>query len=153
MAITYVTGDATQPIGSGVRIIAHICNDRGGWGRGFVRAISARWSRPEADYKAWFRGADFDFALGKIQLVQVQSTLYIANMIAQQGYQGLNNPVPLCYDSLDECLKKLYKEAKNLKASVHMPKIGTGLAGGDWSKIEALIEENLKDIEVLVYLY
>jgi hypothetical protein len=35
-----VTGDATTPTGEGNKIIAHICNDIGGWGKGFVVAIS-----------------------------------------------------------------------------------------------------------------
>lgn len=35
-AIHYVKGDATCPMTPGTKIIAHICNDRGGWGKGFV---------------------------------------------------------------------------------------------------------------------
>jgi len=34
--ITYLVGDATQPQGEGVKVIAHICNDIGAWGAGFV---------------------------------------------------------------------------------------------------------------------
>jgi hypothetical protein len=33
--LQYVTGDATVVAPGGNRIIAHICNDGGGWGRGF----------------------------------------------------------------------------------------------------------------------
>jgi hypothetical protein len=38
-------------------------------------------------------------------------------------------------------------------AAVHMPRIGCGLAGGTWDKIEPLIDENLADkgVEVTVY--
>jgi hypothetical protein len=32
--------------------IAHVCNDRGGWGKGFVMAISQRWPQPEMEYRA-----------------------------------------------------------------------------------------------------
>ena len=32
--INYVKGDATAPSGNGPMIIAHICNDVGGWRRG-----------------------------------------------------------------------------------------------------------------------
>lgn len=48
MEINYTTGDATQPTGAGPKIIVHICNDIGGWGRGFVVAISNRWSTPSS---------------------------------------------------------------------------------------------------------
>lgn len=38
--INYIKGDATQPIKDGNKIIVHICNDIGGWGKEFVTAIS-----------------------------------------------------------------------------------------------------------------
>ncbi|EGJ73150.1 hypothetical protein STTU_0361 [Streptomyces sp. Tu6071] len=44
--ITYVRGDATAPRGRGPRVIAHVCDDRGGWGKGFVLALSRRWPEP-----------------------------------------------------------------------------------------------------------
>ncbi|MBV9509840.1 MAG: Appr-1-p processing protein, partial [Caulobacteraceae bacterium] len=55
MAITYLKGDATQPTGKGNKIIAHICNDLGGWGKGFVLALSKRWPQPEAAFRQWYR--------------------------------------------------------------------------------------------------
>jgi hypothetical protein len=42
MSINFIVGDATTPIGDGLKIIVHVCNDIGGWGRGFVgRALEA----------------------------------------------------------------------------------------------------------------
>ncbi len=38
-AIVYLKGDATQPKTEGNKIIAHICNDIGGWGKGFAGRI------------------------------------------------------------------------------------------------------------------
>ena len=54
--LRYVTGDATQPMGSGPRMLVHVCNDIGAWGRGFVLALFKRTKRPEQAYKAWARG-------------------------------------------------------------------------------------------------
>lgn len=34
MTITYIKGDATCPQAKGVKIICHVCNDLGGWGKG-----------------------------------------------------------------------------------------------------------------------
>lgn len=51
MQIQYITGDATDPTGGGNKIIAHVCNDIGAWGAGFVLAISRRWPQPEAEYR------------------------------------------------------------------------------------------------------
>jgi hypothetical protein len=39
MEIRNLTGDATRPIGRGNKIIAHVCNDQGRRGKGFVMAI------------------------------------------------------------------------------------------------------------------
>jgi O-acetyl-ADP-ribose deacetylase (regulator of RNase III) len=45
------------------------------------------------------------------------------------------------------------EKAKELNASVHMPRIGCGLAGGEWSKVEPIIIETLckNGVEVTVY--
>ena len=48
--IRYVTGDATRPEGEGPKIIVHICNDIGAWGRGFVLALSKRFKEAGGDW-------------------------------------------------------------------------------------------------------
>ena len=133
--IRYVTGDATAPEGPGPKIIAHICNDIGGWGRGFVNAISRRWPEPEQSYRAWHaqNGAQ-PFALGEIQLVPVADDIWIANMIAQHGIRRKGGSPPIRYEALRSALKKLAAAAKEIGATTHMPRIGCGLAGGEWSK-------------------
>src|ERR1044072_1671109 len=50
--ISYLKGDATSPQAKGVKLICHICNDLGGWGKGFALAISRRWDEPEEKYRA-----------------------------------------------------------------------------------------------------
>jgi len=153
--ITYIQGDATCPQTSGVKIIAHICNDLGGWGKGFVLAISKRWSEPEAEYRKWHRNrAKNDFGLGALQIIQVEKYIHIANMVGQHGMRtGGNGRPPIRYSAVEECLKKLGVQAKELYASIHMPRIGTGLAGGKWESIEPLIQEILCDEDIPVYVY
>ncbi len=152
--IRYLKGDATQPQAKGNRIIAHICNDLGGWGKGFVLAISKRWPGPEAEYRAWHKGrSENDFGLGAIQVVQVEPYIWVANMVAQRGMKSGSNGPPIRYEAVRACLRKLAVEAKELGASVHMPRIGCGLAGGRWEEIEPLISDELgsKGIEATVY--
>jgi O-acetyl-ADP-ribose deacetylase (regulator of RNase III) len=48
-----IKGDATSPQDKGRKVIAHVCNDLGGWGKGFVLAVSRRWPEPERDYREW----------------------------------------------------------------------------------------------------
>ncbi|MFJ4974340.1 macro domain-containing protein [Streptomyces coeruleorubidus] len=152
--IRYVRGDATVPSVKGVKVIAHVCNDLGGWGKGFVLAISRRWPEPEAAYRAWHRDrAANDFGLGAVQFVQVEPYVWVANMIGQRGTRTGSKGVPVRYEAIDTALEPLAERAGELGATVHMPRIGCGLAGGKWSRVAPLIEERLirRGIQVTVY--
>ncbi|MFJ8487791.1 macro domain-containing protein [Streptomyces sp. NPDC094038] len=152
--ITYIRGDATTPSGKGVKVIAHVCNDRGGWGKGFVLALSRRWPEPEKAYRAWHRDrAANDFGLGAVQLVRVDRYLWVANMIGQRGTRTGSKGVPVRYEAIDAALAKLADKATELGASVHMPRIGCGLAGGKWSRVEPLINERLAERGTAVTVY
>lgn len=150
--IVYINGDATSPLAKGVKIIAHICNDIGGWGKGFVLAISAKWKEPEKQYRLWYNSKE-NFNLGEVQFVQVEQYIYVANMIGQKGIKTGSKGPPIRYEAVEKCLEKLSEKAVELNASIHMPRIGCGLAGGKWEKIESLINKNLieKGIDVIVY--
>ncbi|QDY80279.1 macro domain-containing protein [Streptomyces qinzhouensis] len=149
-----VAGDATCPQAKGPKIIAHVCNDLGGWGRGFVLAISRRWAEPEKEYRAWHRErARNSFGLGAVQLVQVRPDLWVANMVGQRGIRTGSAGVPVRYEAVGQCLAVLAGHAAGLGASVHMPRIGCGLAGGKWSRIEPLIERELCAREIAVTVY
>lgn len=153
-SIHYLKGDATAPSSGGRCIICHICNDIGGWGRGFVMAISKRWPEPEAQYRAWYKtGEAGGFTLGAIQLVSVEPDTWVANMIAQRDVQARDGVPPIRYDALGKCLGALAERALELTAAVHMPRIGCGLAGGSWPEVEALVSANLSARGVAVYVY
>jgi O-acetyl-ADP-ribose deacetylase (regulator of RNase III) len=152
--IRYVRGDATAPIGNGFGIIAHVCNDVGAWGKGFVLALSRRWPEPAQVYKQWHRERDAnDFGLGAVQFVRVGEEICVANMIAQHGIRPSQGVPPIRYEALDHCLETVAKKASELGASIHMPRIGCGLAGGEWGRIEPIIVQRLceQDIPVTVY--
>ncbi len=152
--IVYLKGDATCPQAKGVKIIAHVCNDRGGWGKGFVLALSRRWDEPEAAYRAWYaEGQSAGFALGAVQFVPVEPYIWVANMIAQHGTRTGSSGPPIRYDAVGLCLAQVAAKVQELSASVHMPRIGCGLAGGDWSKVEPLIREHLCAADVAVTVY
>ena len=152
MAIHYLQGDATYPIGDGPKVIVHVCNDIGAWGAGFVVALSKRWSQPEAQYRAWKR-SKMNFQLGYVQPVRVEEDVVVLNMIGQHGIRSIANLIPLRYDALRTCLEKVAKYCKNQNASIHMPRIGCGLAGGRWEKVEEIINETLLAEGLEVYVY
>jgi O-acetyl-ADP-ribose deacetylase (regulator of RNase III) len=153
-SIAYHKGDATAPVAFGPKIICHICNDVGGWGAGFVLAISKRWPEPEAEYRAWYKqGEPAGFRLGAVQLVTVEPSLMVANMVAQRGVRASGGVPPIRYDALRECLITLAERATALGASVHMPRIGCGLAGGSWPEVEVIINGSLAAAAIPVHVY
>ncbi|WP_329030008.1 MULTISPECIES: macro domain-containing protein [unclassified Streptomyces] len=152
--IRYVRGDATSPQGKGAKIIVHVCNDLGGWGKGFVLALSRRWPEPEAAYRSWHRDrARNDFGLGAVQFVPVSPFVHVANLVGQHGMRRGSKGVPVRYEAIDTGLATVAGHALELGASLHMPRIGCGLAGGTWSRIEPLIESRLtaRNLSVTVY--
>lgn len=151
--ITYLKGDATSPSSQGNKIIVHICNDVGGWGKGFVLAISKKWKEPEKNYRNWFSSKQA-FGLGEVQFVKVEADLWIANIIGQHKMNiDENKNPPIRYEAVESGLNKVSKFAKTIDASVHMPRIGCGLAGGTWDKIEPIIEKTLLEKEISVTVY
>ena len=148
--MNYINGDATKPIGDGDKIIVHICNNLGKWGAGFVLAISKKWSEPRQEYLKLIK-----YKLGHVQIVQVSDDIYVANMICQNGINGKNKIFKnrVDYDALERCIRKVYKFAKQNNMSIHMPLIGAGLAGGDWNKIENIIEKHISNVNTYVYKF
>ena len=150
--IKYIRGDATRPDTSEPVIIAHICNDIGAWGKGFVIALSRRWKTPETEYRKWSRGGH-GFKLGNVQFVECEPNIVVCNMVAQKNIRTVGGVKPIRYGSLKKCLQKVAPKAIADHASIHMPRIGCGLAGGCWEAIEPILNETLceKNIDVIVY--
>lgn len=160
--INYLEGDATQPVGEGHKFILHVCNNAGGWGAGFVLALSKRWPEPERDYRSWHAGKlHLPFELGKIQIVTVESdgkpqgnSIRVINMVAQEGYTKPGEPA-IRYHALGECLESVNRLCMSglfPNASLHMPRIGCGLAGGKWDEIEGIILSTI-DSSVPINVY
>lgn len=150
--IHVVRGDALQPRGEGEKIVAHVVNDQTpNWGAGFGKAIQSRWPHAQKAFKEAFeqtRGSK----LGLTFLSRVQDGIAAFQMVAQRGY-GTSPKTRLRYGALRDCLQQLREAAIQRNASVHMPKIGAGEAGGSWALVSNLITEELctKGVRVTVY--
>lgn len=151
--IEYVIGDATEPRGEGNKIIAFIINDKGqSWGAGFARAVQKKWPFVLEEFQYWLKHKRAEFALGNVHTSMVEGDLTVFKMISQHGYG--DSPTPrIRYGDLEICLRKLADEAIRQNASVHMPRIGSGQAGGSWWVIEELIDDILvkRGVSVTVY--
>lgn len=74
-------------------------------------------------------------------------------MIGQRGMKTGSKGPPVRYPAIEQCLTSVAEQAVELKASIHMPRTGCGLAGGKWNKIEPLIERTLCQAKIDVYVY
>jgi O-acetyl-ADP-ribose deacetylase (regulator of RNase III) len=152
--ILYEIGDATRPIGEGAKVIAHVCNDAGGWGKGFVLALSKRWPAPEVAYRRWHRERGPEpFELGQVQFVGVEPTIWVANLIGQHGTRPAKGLPPVRYDAIRSGLRKVAVFARDHAASVHMPRIGAGLAGGSWDAIAGIVAQEIVNLSIPVTVY
>lgn len=174
-SLTYVTGDATQPVGDDrIKLIPHIVNDIGAWGSGFVIGVSNRWPEPEAKYRQRF-DEDGGMKLGETDLIAVNDNIIVANMCAQhmtgtgtiqqvqrsQDETGADAPItrtPIRYGALAKAMvsaSNVLRADKKIWGSIHAPMFGAARAGGHWPTIEALILELWVDegFDVTIYKY
>uniref|UniRef100_UPI002869BED5 Appr-1-p processing protein n=1 Tax=Deinococcus sp. TaxID=47478 RepID=UPI002869BED5 len=131
--IQYVIGDATRPSGDGPKILVHVCNDIGAWGRGSVVAPSKQWKEPERAFRRWAAGETAQpYELGEVQIVAVAEGVTVAHLIGQHDIARENRVTdepPVRYEAIRTGLGRVRKEALKLGATVHMPRIGAGVAG------------------------
>jgi hypothetical protein len=150
--IHMVRGDALSPRGKGTKILAHIVNDQTpNWGAGFGKALQAKWPKVHRQFTDFFeqlRGPK----LGRTNVARATEDIITFQMVCQRGYGASSTP-RIRYGALQSCLEQLRGFATQHNATVHMPRIGSGQAGGSWALIANLITEELctKGVTVTVY--
>lgn len=153
--IYYIKGDAVYPEKyhdkkEENRIIAHVCNNAGFWGLGFVLSLNRRSFIPRKVFLEARKNREENSKLSGVQFCQIDDYLFVANMVAQNGTRSVINPVPIKYDALEKCLRRVNRELLEIDGSLHIPKIGTGLAGGKWNRVVEIIEDT---VEAYTYVY
>jgi len=145
-------GDATKPRGTGKKIIAQIVNTSGGLGIGFGKALAKNYPIVKTELEKWSKKKS-EYQLGNSNLIKVDASLFVFQMLAQKGLYPKENEIPLKYNELRSCLMELASTAKELNASVHMPQIGAGQARGDWNIILGMIHDELINNGIKVSIY
>jgi hypothetical protein len=151
--IKFVKGDATEPFGGGTKILVQIVNDKAlTWGMGFSRQIRKKWPHAQSEFSTWVLSSKREFKLGNMHLSNLRPDLTLASVVAQHGYGPSKGP-RLRYAVLFSALEKIAAIALRQNATVHMPRIGSGEAGGSWNVIEEIIQETLTNSGVYVTVY
>lgn len=162
MKLEFKIGDATKP-GVSPFWLMHGCNNLGAWGAGFVLALNDTFgtdkNSPVDCYDRWFESSNTIPTLGDIQMVKVNKNDYVINMITQKGCGPLSigkneTMIPFKYEAFTECL---YRVRSNLKEYMQKtrncptlisPRIGCGLAMGDWEEVEKIIRGVFGDLGI-----
>lgn len=156
--IEYRTGNVIDAALASDRniILAHVVNDLGVMGAGVALEIANRWSWVCDEYVA-FQTAHTSTGdlLGEIQFVDVEyPRLTVCNMFAQRGVRSASNRRPLDYLLLERCLRELGAcTIESPDWEIWMPRIGCGLAGGEWSVVESLIDTTLGKLGVTTVVF
>lgn len=151
-SIRYLKGDALDPRGEGARMIIHVVNNRSKtWGGGFAKQAAIRYPESQIDFRTWSSTLG-NHQLGNTHFYGGDGHLTLASMVAQRGY-GKSAEPRISYPALESCLQSVQERATAAAASVHMPRIGCGQAGGRWDAVSELIDNTLvrNGVQVTVY--
>ena len=146
MRIEYRVGDL---LAAPVRAIAHGCNARGSMGAGIARAIADRYPDVLAAYR--HAHATIGLSLGQVIWVDTGDRL-VGNCITQETYGRVPGKRYVSYEAVRSCMASLNRHAaEHGLAEIGLPLIGAGLAQGHWPTIAAIIAEEARDFQPLVY--
>jgi O-acetyl-ADP-ribose deacetylase (regulator of RNase III) len=75
--------------------------------------------------------------------------LVVVNAYTQFNYRGPG--IKVDYDAVRYCIKWIKENFEGKR--IGLPKIGAGLAGGDWERISQIIDEEMagEDVTLVVY--
>lgn len=106
------------------------------------------------DYQTFVLGEKAIWSLDDADNKKNEPELTVVNAYTQFNY-GKNRQGgdlrPLDYEALILCMRKINAEFAGLR--IGLPKIGAGLAGGDWERIKQIIQTELEDCKVTVVIY
>lgn len=152
MIVKEIKGDLLQ---THLNYIGHGVNCQNRMGSGVAKVLFTKYPEVKEKYHTFYNsviGVDIpepkDF-LGMIQPVSVSDGKFVVNMFTQENY-GYDGSLYVSYEAIKDCFKTLANIS--FVKEIAIPKIGCGLAGGDWDKVRDIINEATGDkLDVYVY--
>lgn len=159
--MTYRVGDLISAAQAGeVNVIAHCCNCMNTMKSGIAPKIASAF--PEAWTADQMTTRGDRAKLGTLSSAFCKNGLLVYNLYGQYTFTGRREgKMDLDYWALRSALSamavSLHAKCRTLDMSTHdlrigLPKIGAGLAGGDWGIISRMIEGRLRDFDVTIYV-
>lgn len=148
MITKYIVGDITE---TELKYIAHGVNCQNKMGSGVAKALYEKFPEIKKRYHeaCGFWVNDFNM-LGKVSYAAIETCpKVVANCFTQLKY-GYDGQKYVNYAAIVKCFNSLKEGWKGEKIAI--PRIGCGLAGGDWKFVEQLINDTVGDeLEIWVY--
>lgn len=141
--LEYKVGNLFDNIPQEKTIIAHVVNNKSKMGAGFVIPLMQKFPTLKEEFIKASSGKNEKELLGHnfYHTEKDNDNTIIANMFAQDGFGNVGRrPHPLSYDALEICMRFVAKAVKDYDIKgIICPKFGSGLSGGDFRIIEAMI--------------
>lgn len=141
-------------------VIAHGCNCQCVMGAGLAPQMAKAFSCNEFPLESEeFKGdinklGMIDYEYYRPNFPDTKHSVAIVNCYTQFMY-GTNHidgvSKPLDYEALTLCMRKINHIFKG--KHIGLPKIGCGLAGGDWNVVKEIIKNELKDCKITIVNY
>lgn len=153
MITRYIKGDITE---TELKYIAHGVNCQNTMGSGVAKALFTKWPEVKSEYHKYCLDKPPKYLLGKSHIVgKTHDNKYIFNLFTQENF-GYDGNKYVNYSAVVDGFKFILECAEDSRigeiTKLAIPKIGCGLAGGNWTFMEQLINDTISDrIEIWVY--
>lgn len=155
MITRYIKGDITE---TELKFIAHGVNCQGVMGSGVAKSLFTLWPKVRDSYldfyenqKGQYRNFKTSNLLGHVQPVKVTEDKVVFNCFTQDNF-GKDGIKYVDYNAIVDCFRELMSTRFAIDTPVAIPRIGCGLAGGNWEFMQMLINDVTQNrLEVWVY--
>lgn len=152
MITRYIKGDITE---TELKYIAHGVNCQNVMGSGVAKALYTKFPEVKTEYHRFCEDViSPKERLGSVCIARTDQFRIVFNCFTQINY-GYDGKKYVSYPAIIDTFRQITKFI-NFNGStgnvVAIPKIGCGLAGGDWNIVEQLINDTVgDDLEIWVY--
>jgi len=134
------------------RLIVHGNNPFGVWGAGLARAARIRYPRAHDRFKEAVRKKG-PLPLGYCDVFDLGDGRYLVSAVTQSKIASYPGENVVSLEGISVAFERINNVARDFKFDVAIPKIGAGLAGGNWEEISEVINEATPDAPVTLYIH
>jgi hypothetical protein len=135
--------------------MAHGCNCASAMGAGIAATVAIRIPLAYEADKQFHKNEPAFMKIGKFSKYVDEFGRGCYNMYTQllPGVPKSGTDIPCDYDAIHRSFTLMNIESKNSdkKMILGIPRIGCGLAGGDWKKVEGIINSCTPDLDIVLY--